>query len=52
MPLDAMKFVETEYAGISLGPGLGVSKCSGREKNILCLIVREAYKENIKKKIF
>lgn len=32
MPLDAMKFVETEYAGISLGPGLGVSKYSGREK--------------------
>lgn len=50
MPLGTMKFVETEDAGISLGPGLGVSKYTGRGKNtLLCLIVREACKENIKK---
>lgn len=32
LPLGAMKLVETEDAGISLGPGLGVSKYTGRKE--------------------
>lgn len=46
MPLDVMKFVETEDAGISLGPRLGVLKYKkeGKKNVLLCLIVREAYK--------
>lgn len=45
-----MKFIETEDASISLGPELSVSKYTGRkEKILLHLIVREAYKESIKK---
>lgn len=32
LPSDAMKFVETEDAGISLWPGLDVSKYTGRKE--------------------
>lgn len=45
-----MKFVETEDAGISLGPDLVFPNIlEGKKSILLCLIVREAYKENIKK---
>lgn len=50
LPLGAMKFVETEDAGISLGPDLVFPNILEGKKSIFsCLIVREAYKENIKK---
>lgn len=32
LPSDAMKFIETEDASISLGPGLSVSKYTGRKE--------------------
>lgn len=38
MPLGAMKFVETEDAGISLGPGPDVSNYTGREKKYSSMI--------------
>lgn len=38
LPLGAMKFVETEDAGVSLGPGLGVSKHTGRKEKYSSLL--------------